>query len=31
MKKVGKLIGSWFPNLKLISQTFNNATKYDQT
>lgn len=31
MKKVGKTIGSWFPRLRLMNQTFESATKYDQT
>jgi hypothetical protein len=31
MKKLGKVIGSWFPRLKLMNQTFNSATKYDHT
>lgn len=31
MKKIGKLIGSWFPTAKLVNQTFTSMTKYDQT
>lgn len=31
MKKIGKTMGSWFPRLKLLNQTFDSATKYDIT
>ena len=31
MKKVGKFIGTYFPKLKLVNQTFNNQSKFDQT
>ena len=30
MKKVGKLIGYLLPKSKLVSQTFDNQTKYNQ-
>lgn len=29
MKKIGKAMGTWFPRLKLINQTFDSMTKYD--
>lgn len=31
MKKVGKFIGTHFPKLKLIGQTFNSQSKFDQS
>lgn len=31
MKKVGKTLGSLFPTLKLVNQTFDSMTKYDQS
>ena len=30
MKKVGKFIGYLLPKSKLVSQTFDNQTKYNQ-
>jgi hypothetical protein len=31
MKKIGKFIGSWFPNLKLLNQTYTDMSKYDRS
>ena len=31
MKKIGKFMGTFFPKLKLVSQTFNSQSKFDQT
>lgn len=30
MKSIGKFIGTWFPSLKLMEQTYTNMTKYYQ-
>ena len=31
MKKLGWLVGACFPTLKMVNQTFEGSTKYDQT
>ena len=31
LKKLGKLMGTLFPKLKVIGQTFNSQSKFDQT
>ena len=31
MKKIAKFLGTILPSTKTVAQTFNSATKYDQT
>jgi hypothetical protein len=30
MKKVGKFIGTWFPNWRTMNQKYTEGTKYNQ-
>ena len=31
MKKVGKFMGTFFPKLKLVSQSFDSQSKFNQS